>query len=359
MENRLTSNKSVAESVKSVLAWTIGEDGAKLGGAGKMQPRAVPVREDVEVDVQVADEQDEEEAGEGGEGEEDDEMDIHRSGLRAAGEEEEDEDEVDEEDAAADAAGWESGSIGGDEVDSGDESVSDGEEGESDVDSGVIEWSDADRYTGADSDDDDEKNDGTGSADSDAEGAAGEADGAETDGSSSFIAAPPSKRAKASPSTHASSSKDVSASTKAVKHKLSTTSASTAPVSASAATAKPTKEGKPTKEPKNAKSAKIDKNITSSLFLPSLSVGFAAGGDSDSDPDLDADVDGSGLIGKKGVRERKNRRGQRARQAYVYSLRSSFAFCQTAYLHCFGQHESRSTSRASSYINPSTMSYHC
>ena len=53
--------------------------------------------------------------------------------------------------------------------------------------------------------------------------------------------------------------------------------------------------------------------ITSSTFLPTLSTGFTLG-DSDSDPDLDRDPDG--IVGKH-VAERKNRRGQRARQACV------------------------------------------
>ena len=52
--------------------------------------------------------------------------------------------------------------------------------------------------------------------------------------------------------------------------------------------------------------------VTSSTFLPTLSSGFIMG-DSDSDPDLDPDIDGSGMIGNTAVR--KNRRGQRARQA--------------------------------------------
>ena len=51
--------------------------------------------------------------------------------------------------------------------------------------------------------------------------------------------------------------------------------------------------------------------ITSSTFLPSLSTGYTLG-DSDSDPDMDEDPDGT--VGKQKA-ERKNRRGQRARQA--------------------------------------------
>jgi len=50
---------------------------------------------------------------------------------------------------------------------------------------------------------------------------------------------------------------------------------------------------------------------SSSMFLPSLAAGFAAG-DSDSDPDMDYDP--TGTIGTK-TAPRKNRRGQRARQA--------------------------------------------
>ncbi|CAD6572758.1 MAG: hypothetical protein TREMPRED_000624 [Tremellales sp. Tagirdzhanova-0007] len=53
--------------------------------------------------------------------------------------------------------------------------------------------------------------------------------------------------------------------------------------------------------------------ITSSTFLPTLSTGYTLG-ESDSDPDLDRDP--SGIVGIH-VAERKNRRGQRARQACV------------------------------------------
>jgi hypothetical protein len=59
---------------------------------------------------------------------------------------------------------------------------------------------------------------------------------------------------------------------------------------------------------------KVDtRDITSSMFLPSLASGFTRGSDDDSDPDMDFDE--GGVIGKKGVPGRKNRRGQRARQA--------------------------------------------
>ncbi|WRT65482.1 uncharacterized protein IL334_002425 [Kwoniella shivajii] len=68
---------------------------------------------------------------------------------------------------------------------------------------------------------------------------------------------------------------------------------------------KPTKPSKVEKIPSKG-------DITSSMFLPSLSTGFTRGDEGDSDPDEDYDVDG--VIGKQGV-VRKNRRGQRARQA--------------------------------------------
>jgi hypothetical protein len=78
----------------------------------------------------------------------------------------------------------------------------------------------------------------------------------------------------------------------------------------------PVKRSKTVPSAKATKAAKADmaKAVTSSMFLPSLSTGFTLG-DSDSDPDLDPDVDGKGIVGRKGAPERKNRRGQRARQA--------------------------------------------
>lgn len=78
----------------------------------------------------------------------------------------------------------------------------------------------------------------------------------------------------------------------------------------------PVKRTKTMPSAKATKAAKAEmaKAVTSSMFLPSLSTGFTLG-DSDSDPDLDPDVDGKGIVGRKGAPERKNRRGQRARQA--------------------------------------------
>lgn len=74
--------------------------------------------------------------------------------------------------------------------------------------------------------------------------------------------------------------------------------------SSPSASSKPTKE-KPTKVKEKVKP--IPKKVTSSLFLPSLSAGYTLGG-SDSEPEVLSDDE-------KG--ERKNRRGQRARKAYV------------------------------------------
>lgn len=71
------------------------------------------------------------------------------------------------------------------------------------------------------------------------------------------------------------------------------------------------------KAPSKSKTKTVEKvdtrDITSSMFLPSLASGFTRGSDDDSDPDMDFDE--GGVIGKKGVPGRKNRRGQRARQA--------------------------------------------
>ncbi|RXK38513.1 hypothetical protein M231_04279 [Tremella mesenterica] len=64
---------------------------------------------------------------------------------------------------------------------------------------------------------------------------------------------------------------------------------------------------------KQSTSSKTKETIKSSTFLPSLATGFISG--DSSDPDLDSDIDDSGLVGKRGKVERKNRRGQRARQA--------------------------------------------
>ncbi|WVQ83586.1 hypothetical protein IAT38_005727 [Cryptococcus sp. DSM 104549] len=216
-ENRLCSAKSVAERVKSVVAWVVGEEGAKLvapvkaTGAKAVQSKARRAASD--------DEDDDEDADADSEDAEVDERFARQVVVNASDAESDSDDErAREEDRAADAVGWESGSIGGSEDGSDDES-----EGESD--------------------------------DSDA------------------IPVPSAKRSKPTP--------------------------------APAAKAQP----KTLKE-KPGKASKAD--LASSIFLPSLSAGFTRGNDSDSDPDLDFDP--NGVAGSK-VPERKNRRGQRARQA--------------------------------------------
>jgi hypothetical protein len=85
---------------------------------------------------------------------------------------------------------------------------------------------------------------------------------------------------------------------------------------------RPTKRAKAVPAPASAKAKSkpaprappVNNNttITTSTFLPTLATGFYAGDSDDSDPDDDAGLEG--VIGSaKG--ERKNRRGQRARQA--------------------------------------------
>lgn len=81
---------------------------------------------------------------------------------------------------------------------------------------------------------------------------------------------------------------------------------SAAPPPSKKAKAAPTPAPKPEKKGKQGKA-----DGSSSMFLPSLAAGFTVG-DGDSDPDMDYDEDG--VIGTKKA-ERKNRRGQRARQA--------------------------------------------
>jgi hypothetical protein len=70
-------------------------------------------------------------------------------------------------------------------------------------------------------------------------------------------------------------------------------------------------------------SGKSNKALTSSTFLPSLSTGFTRGGSDDSDPDDDTGEGLEDIIGKGRTGERKNRRGQRARQLYLSFIQDS------------------------------------
>ncbi|WVQ73822.1 hypothetical protein IAR50_003403 [Cryptococcus sp. DSM 104548] len=200
-ENRLTSAKGVAEKVKSVLAWVIGEEGAKLVADRKGVAKSKPVRNNARAASDSEDDQ-----GMFDEG-------LSRQIANGSDDEESDsDDELAQQHRAADAAGWESGSVSG----------------------------------GEDSD-------------------------AESDDSDA-IPVRPAKRNKAS--------------------------------------SPPPKAPKAPKPAKKEKPSKAD--LASSMFLPSLSVGFTRGDDGDSDPDLDEDP--NGVAGREQP-VRKNRRGQRARQA--------------------------------------------
>ncbi|KIR96411.1 hypothetical protein L804_06246 [Cryptococcus deuterogattii 2001/935-1] len=224
-ENRLCSAKIVAERVKNVLSWTVCEEGAKLvtdkkaatASAGKGGSKKAAESSDEEDDEE--EEEEGEEANFGG--------DISRPMVNGSGSEEDSDDERVIQDRAADAAGWESGSVSGSDIEGEDVGIASQSESESEPDN------------------------------------------------SDAIDIPSAKRAK-----------------------------TTAPPLLSKT--KPVKPEKADKPPKSAK------DLTSSIFLPSLSIGFTRGDDGDSDPDLDDDP--NGVAGKQSV-VRKNRRGQRARQA--------------------------------------------
>lgn len=231
-ENRLISSKIVADGMKDILGWVMGDPGArllsrplalakekeKMKGKGMDEGRKRMLM-DVKDEDEDADDRHEEDGSDGDIEEDDEGISEGESG----------DDEVDEEGIAADAAGWESGSVD----DIGDDDDEDSEEQESDA-----------------------------------------------------MTIP--KKRKTTPKSN--------------------------PVSKAKSTPVPlAKPVKPTKVAKPGKPTKRE-DITSSLFLPSLASGFTRGDSDDSDPDMDFDADGSGMVGKQGV-ERKNRRGQRARQA--------------------------------------------
>lgn len=219
-ENRLCSAKIVAERVKNVVSWTVCEDGAKLVTDKKAATTSTG-RGNSKNAAESTDEEDDEEEGE----EANLGRDISRPMVNESDSEEDSDNERVLQDRAADAAGWQSGSVSGSD--------------------GVGEEVDIASESESESDDPD------------------------------AIAVPFAKRAK-------------------------TTIPPLPPKS------KPLKSEKADKPPKSAN------DLTSSIFLPSLSVGFTRGDDSDSDPDLDDDP--NGIAGKQPV-VRKNRRGQRARQA--------------------------------------------
>lgn len=213
VENRLCSSKHVADALKPVVSWVLSEPGATLnvGKSKDTKPKAKRAR--AESDSEDEDESDD---------------DIATGPVQGL----DSDDEVVMENKAADAAGWESGSVGGD--DESDDEAGAGWESGSEAAVNIAPPSSA----GSDSESD-------------------------------APAAPPKKKTKAAP----------------------------APAPAPAK--------------KDKKKSKDKDDGSSSMFLPSLAAGFTPG-DGDSDPDMDYDEDG--IIGsKKAVR--KNRRGQRARQA--------------------------------------------
>lgn len=170
--------------------------------------------------------------------------------------------QVEAEEAAAEAAGWESGSLGGDdEEDEADsESEAGSEDGNASDESGAIDW-DAPEWEGI-------------------------PDGDE-ESISPVESVEPTVNKVANPAATAPSTKKPELPKKKEEAK-SQVAASAKPVRASTAT------------------------ITSSLFLPSLKTGYTLG-DYDSDPDEDDRRDNQ----RQGLNpngERKNRRGQRERR---------------------------------------------
>ncbi|WWC68848.1 uncharacterized protein I206_102784 [Kwoniella pini CBS 10737] len=209
VENRLYSEKGVAETVKGVVSWIIGEEGAKLIQQSKKESKSsnnpiVKGSKKSQIKNQVDDSDAEI-------NEDDSDIAIEGGKEMVIASDDEFAEISDEDELAVDEAGWESGSISG---------------------------------SGNDSENDEDED---------------------------SIPIPPSKKVKSTPV--------------------------------------PTPKVKSTKLEKMPKDGKA---VTSSMFLPSLATGFTLGDEGDSDPD--EDFDPNGVIGKKTI-ERKNRRGQRARQA--------------------------------------------
>ena len=272
VENRLCSAKNVAEGVKGIVSWCLAEPGSSLN-LEKMKEKKNKKNPKPESDDESASEGDDEREDDVpnavGELDSDDEVVVEEKAADAAGWESGDlegegSDEEDEESGAEAEGGWESGSVGGEEGAGGDAwiaSASDSDAPDYAALANLKGGAGSDWSSGSEGDSDTGSDSGFGS-----------------DSSSSSVAVerPPAKKAKAE-----------------------------APKKAE----KPAKaEKKPEKKAAKGEKPKPD---GSSMFLPSLAAGFTAG-DSDSDPDMDYDPDG--VIGTKAA-PRKNRRGQRARQA--------------------------------------------
>lgn len=107
-QNRVLSSKGTGEAVNGVVEWCIGVEGGKLKsrkGKGKEVKKATEAAStSLRKDEKVSREQ------------------VRQPSAAAVQADEED--DLAAQDAAADAAGWESGSVGGDDAESGDESDS-------------------------------------------------------------------------------------------------------------------------------------------------------------------------------------------------------------------------------------------
>ena len=270
VENRLYSSKPTSDAIAAVVNWVVGQEGASLkyahnkgvNAANKARSAGANQADNAMADV-IMDDVDQSNDFEEGETK-------GATALPARGEQDVEEQEavkkmreqVEAEEAAAQAAGWESGSLGGDdeedEVDSESEAGSD--DGNDSDESGAIDW-DAPEWEGIPDGDDE-----TASPDESVEPTVKKA--------SNPAATAPSKTKPELP--------------KKKEHAKEQVAASTKPVRASTET------------------------ITSSLFLPSLKAGYTLG-DYDSDPDEDDRRDNK----RQGLNpngERKNRRGQRERR---------------------------------------------
>lgn len=266
VENRLCSAKNVSEGVKSIVSWCLSEPGSTLNFEKMKNKDKKGTKSESDGESEP-----ENEASEGG-----DEPDIPGVELDS-------DDEVVLQEKAAEAAGWESGDLGGDDGDDeeGDQSA------EGDGDDG---WE-------------------SGSIDGGEQGAAAWiASASESEGEVPDYAALVNLRSAATDSNSSSDSEsgsDSSSGSSVAVERPPTKKAKPEPVVK-------TKGDKKIEKPSKKETRGAVKADGSSMFLPSLAAGFTRGGDSDSDPDMDYDSDG--VIGSKAA-PRKNRRGQRARQA--------------------------------------------
>jgi hypothetical protein len=270
VENRLYSSKPTSDAITAVVNWVVGQEGASLkyahnkGANAANKARSAGINQ---ADVTMGDltMEDVDGSNEFEEGEVKGAATLPARGEQDAEEQEavkKMREQVEAEEAAAEAAGWESGSLGGDDEE--DEADSESEAGSDDGnesdESGAIDW-DAPEWEGIP-----EGGDESTSPDESVESTVNKA---------------------VNPVTTIPSAKKPELPKKKEQAKVQV-AASTKPVRASTAT------------------------ITSSLFLPSLKAGYTLG-DYDSDPDEDDRRDNK----RQGLNpngERKNRRGQRERR---------------------------------------------